>query len=141
MTLENKPVWLWLDEDPLSSKLAELLSLGNGPAYYTWNPTQDFTHLIDSMEFEGVIIHDTKSTFDQDHFLTWWKENGLRKLWNTKENNKVIIWGYKWVRTNEYVERNFGTKVQFFYWPQASLNPLTFDNDRHVLLNQSKSGQ
>jgi hypothetical protein len=134
MTTSQKPLWLWLDEDPLSSKLAELLSSDNGPSYYTWDPRKNFSHLVHSLTFEGVIIHATKNP-------SCWTEQGLLELWRQQAHLKMIVWGHDATCGRDELKSIFGREQEIYLWPKATINPLTFDSDRLALLGQNKFGQ
>ncbi|MDH4469225.1 MAG: hypothetical protein QE271_14295 [Bacteriovoracaceae bacterium] len=138
--LTKSSTWLWLDSHVLSIKVAEVLSLGNGPKYYTWDPAQNFHHLVDTLSFNGVLIHDSKLE-NRDAVHREWMNHGLAPLLQKYLTLPVIIWGHgkEW-------DKNFWSEWQIdeariFYWDQPNITPATFDNDRLALLNQNKFGQ
>ena len=142
--LTQSPTWLWLDSHVLSIKVAEVLSLGNGTKYYTWNPNKNFHHLVDTLSFHGVLVHDLKmeNNENRESVHRQWMNNGLAHLLQKNFALPVIIWGHgqqEWDKKN-WIEWHINDS-RIFYWDQPTITPATFDNDRLALLNRNRFGQ
>jgi hypothetical protein len=133
----HAPTLLWLDTHAVSIKVAEALSQSSGPRFYTWNPNENFNHLVDTLMFTGVILHDSNLGIQ-----SWqhWMQNGLAELLKSNTSLPLIIWGHKEIWDVNLWQQAGILLDRIYYW-KGPINPATFDNDRFVLLNQNKSVQ